>query len=291
MRIAVTGGTGLVGRFIVRAALAGGHAVTVLGRSAPAPGAFAVPVRHRPFALGEAPDLSGADALVHAAFDHVPGRYRGGEGDDPAGFRARNVGGTEAVFEAALAAGVERVVFLSSRAVYDGLPVGTTLREDAALAPDTLYGQAKLAGEAALAARAPRLRVAASLRATGVYGPAGPGQAHKWAGLFADFHAGRPIAPRRATEVHGDDLAAAVLLLLEAGEGAALQGAWNVSDIVLDRRELLAEVAALTGCAAPLPPADPHWPAEMPTGRLRALGWKPSGLAGLRAALPEMLDA
>ena len=68
--------------------------------------------------LDQATIFDGVQYFVHAAFEHVEGRYRGGEGDDPEGFRRANVEGSARLFEAARAAGVKRCVFLSSRAVY-----------------------------------------------------------------------------------------------------------------------------------------------------------------------------
>lgn len=257
MRVVVTGGGGLVGRFVVAEARARGFDVVV-------------PAGWR---LGEDMPLEGVDLLVHAAFSHVPGKYRGGEGDDPAGFVRDNVDGTERLFRRAGRDGVGRAVFLSSRAVYDGL-AEDVLTEAMAVSPDSLYGRVKLAGEQALAAH---LR-GASLRATGVYGP---GAGHKWEGLFADFLAGRRVAPRRATEVAGPDLAAAVFL--------PLTGVFNVSDLLLDRHDLLAEVARLTGCAHPLPARSEERVAVMETARLQAAGWTPGGMARLRASLPEMI--
>ena len=46
--------------------------------------------------------------LVHAALEHVPGRYRGGEGDDPPRFWQLNVDGSVALLAAAREAGVAR---------------------------------------------------------------------------------------------------------------------------------------------------------------------------------------
>jgi hypothetical protein len=103
MRVAVTGGTGFVGRFVVLGLVRDGHAVTVLSRTPPARGDLPEAVGHLVYRLGgtETPELEGFDALVHAAFDHVPGRYRGGEGDDAAGFLSRNLGGSLTLFGAA----------------------------------------------------------------------------------------------------------------------------------------------------------------------------------------------
>ena len=120
MRVAVTGGTGYVGRYIVDALLAAGCDVRVLVRNKSEP--LGLPAAVEQVVGGLDPDgdygrfLDGADALVHAAYQHVAGRYRGGEGDDLAGFMRVNVGGSLALLEAARRAGVERcVVFRSHR--------------------------------------------------------------------------------------------------------------------------------------------------------------------------------
>ena len=284
MKLAITGGAGLVGRFLMEEALAAGDDVILLSRLAPAPGFFSAPVTHRPFALGDRPDLSGVDAVIHCAFSHIPGRYRGGEGDDPDGFTRANLDGSIALFEAAKASGVPRLLFLSTRAVYGSYPDGTVLTEDMAPRPLTLYGEVKWLAEQALAGLAGPDFAPTVLRATGVYGPAGPGQPHKWANLFADFAAGRPIAPRAGTEVHGEDLAAAVRILLSAAPGT-----YNLSDILLDRHDLLALVAAHTGITTPPPPRADAPVSQMQIDRIRALGWRPGGMDKLRATLPALL--
>ncbi len=150
MKVLVTGGTGLVGRYIVETLLDAGYDVTVAGRTPPANDLFPKSVAFRPASLDpEAFDqhlCAGIDAVVHAAFDHLPGRYRGGEGDDPERFRRLNLDGSIRLFEAAKNTGVQRVVFLSSRAVYDGVAPGTPLTEDLNLKPASLYGDIKLLG-------------------------------------------------------------------------------------------------------------------------------------------------
>jgi nucleoside-diphosphate-sugar epimerase len=257
MHVLVTGATGTVGRFVVSALTQAGHRITTLGRGADVRWTLADP----------APRLPPADALVHLALAHVPGAYRGGEGDDPDTFRRLNLEGTLRLFDAA---GDARVVFLSSRAVYGDHRRGETLRETDPPAPDSLYGVVKLEAERALGPRG------AAIRATGVYG------GDKWQPLFAAYLRGDPIPPRAATELHGADLAAAVLLLLAAPE----TGAFNASDLLLDRHNLLARVQALTGCPHPPPPcAEGPPPGVMACDRLRALGWHRGGWPRLEAWL------
>jgi UDP-glucose 4-epimerase len=256
MHVLVTGATGTVGRFAVPALSHAGHRVTSLGRDGDVHWTLDTPAR-----------LPEADALLHLALAHVPGRYRGGEGDDPETFRRLNLDGTLRLFESA---GDARIVFLSSRAVYGDQRRGEALRETDKPAPDSLYGEVKLAAERALGRRG------AAIRATGVYG------GDKWDALFADYRAGRPIAPRTATELHGADLAAAILLLLARPE----TGAFNASDLLLDRHDLLARVQRLSGCPHPPPPraAGPP-PGVMDCTRLCQLGWRPGGWPRLEAFL------
>ena len=279
MKALVTGGTGLVGRYIVETLLAAGYDVAVAGRTPPADGLFPRAVALRAITLEpESIDeglFAGSDAVVHAAFDHLPGRYRGGEGDDPDRFRRCNLDGSIRLFEAARRAGVRRLVFLSSRAVYDGVTPGARLTEDLVLQPTSLYGEIKLSGEQALAALNAPGFATSSLRLTGVYGDLRP---NKWDGLFADYLAGRAIPVRAGTEVHGRDAARAVRLMLETDADKVGGQSFNVSDLVADTRDILAPLKTLRSDTPALPvAADKAEVAEMDTGKMRALGWRPGG--------------
>ena len=200
MKVLVTGGTGLVGRFIVEDLLARREQVIVAGRTASPAGFFAAPVAFRPLDLDPAADhtalLTDVTHLVHAAFHHLPGLYRGGEGDDPSEFIRLNRDGTIALFRAARASGVERAVFLSSRAVYGPKPAGTVLDEDTECRPDTLYGEVKLDAEQILSDLAGPTFTPCSLRATGVYGAPRSDQPHKWEKLFQNFANGQSVPAR-----------------------------------------------------------------------------------------------
>lgn len=291
MKVFVSGGTGLVGRYIVNGLLEAGHEVVVGARTPPPLGWFVRQARYAAMTLDPDADQSdifyGIDAFVHAAFDHLPGKYRGGEGEDADHFRRLNLDGTLRLFEGAKNARVQRVVFLSSRAVYDGLPEGVELGEAAALSPTSLYGQVKLEAEQALKNMASTDFVTASLRLTGVYGDLRP---NKWDGLFADYLAGRPIASRAGTEVHGRDVASAVQLMLEA-EARELNGrAFNLSDIVVDHAEVLAPLQAAMRALAPLPQtADLTAVRKMQTNTISALGWRSGGKQLLNDTLKKLV--
>ncbi|MFW5680792.1 MAG: NAD-dependent epimerase/dehydratase family protein, partial [Pseudomonadota bacterium] len=154
VRIAVTGATGQVGRFVVAELLARGHEVVAWRRPASDVGGFAGPIRWVDGSLEHPASadalLEGADALVHAAFRHVPGRYRGGEGDDPLGFLRVNLEGSLRLIETARGRGVGRLVFLSTRAVYGRRLADRPLDETHPLLPTTHYGAHKAAVEAVI---------------------------------------------------------------------------------------------------------------------------------------------
>lgn len=292
--VLVSGGTGYAGRFIVEHLLAKGYEVTVGSRATPEPGFFSTNVRHVPLWLDPDTDQTGAfdgiHAFVHAAFDHIPGKYRGGEGDDPHGFRRANLDGSIRLFQTARAAGVRRCIFLSSRAAYGRQPPGTVLTEDMQCKPETLYGEVKLEAERSLALSSGQDFVTASLRATGIYGPAGPGRSHKWAGLFADYLSGRPVSPRIGTEVHGEDVAGAVRLMIEADATLINSQTFNVSDILTGHHEILAIVRQQTGCPHPLPGTlDQTGYNRMSSEKMEALGWRPGGADLLQQTIGELI--
>lgn len=110
MRIAVTGGTGFVGRHVVRLLADEGHSVVVIARGIdpnPAPAAHNVTWVHGSVADRKLLDstLAGCDAVAHLAGINMerPGQS----------FEAVHVQGTENVVRAAAANGVRKVVLLS----------------------------------------------------------------------------------------------------------------------------------------------------------------------------------
>lgn len=147
MKILITGATGAVGPHVVHALYQGGFQIRALSVDAPKAGIFPQNVE---VLVGDVTDklavqsaMRGVDAVVHmAALLHIV--------NPPPELREKyervNVGGTKSVVEAAIKAGVKRVVLFSTIAVY-GPSDGCVIDEMAQTHPDTFYAQTKCAAE------------------------------------------------------------------------------------------------------------------------------------------------
>ncbi|MCC6832432.1 MAG: NAD-dependent epimerase/dehydratase family protein [Thermoleophilia bacterium] len=181
MRVVVTGAAGFLGSHLTDHLLALGHAV--VGIDAFTPGTprpqrqanLARALRHPSFTMLEADlcdaDLgaavSGADAIAHMAGE---AGVRGSWGDRFAVYAMNNLLATQRVLEAAVSAGVRRVAYASSSAVY-GVTANGPCGEDTAPRPVSPYGVSMLAGEGLLDAYAQHGLSTAAIRYSCVYGP------------------------------------------------------------------------------------------------------------------------
>jgi UDP-glucose 4-epimerase len=152
MKVLVTGGAGYVGGVSVDAILVAGHEVVVLDDLSTGHAAIVNPAAR--LVTGSYGDEAGTRALLEAervdAILHCAARSLVGESvQDPAKYYRDNVAGGVALLEAARAAGVRRVVFSSTAAVY-GTPDSTPISEDATLRPINTYGETKRVFEGAL---------------------------------------------------------------------------------------------------------------------------------------------
>src|ERR671934_943654 len=144
MNWAITGGAGFLGLHLARRLLADGHAVRTLD-VVPLDDAElerAVDERRADVRdLGAVRELvSGADVVVHAAAALPIQASRDA-------IRSVNVDGTQNVLSAARDAGVRRVIFISSTAVY-GVPEKHPIEEEDPLVGVGWYGESKIEAEA-----------------------------------------------------------------------------------------------------------------------------------------------
>ena len=152
MWVLVTGGAGYIGSHMVKLLADTGSEVTVLDDLSTG---HAEAVRGAQFVRGDIADVAGTqkllkdrsiEAVVHFAASSLVGESMA----DPLKYYRRNVGGTVALVQAMRDAGVARIVFSSTAAVY-GDPVRTPIDEAHPTQPVNPYGASKLAMERMLA--------------------------------------------------------------------------------------------------------------------------------------------
>lgn len=300
MQILVTGGAGYIGGTVAQLLLDNGHNVTVYdnlchGHRSLVPSGAA-------FVEGDIADRNGLESLLRAGFDgvmHFAALIEAGESmKKPEIYFRNNSASTLSLLEAMLAAGVNRLVFSSTAAVY-GEPESTPIREDAPLRPTNAYGESKLLVEQMLnwLNRVHGFRYA-SLRYFNVAGAIeGRGEAHEPEShlipLILDVALGRRASIKIFGKdyptqdgtcvrdyIHVHDLARAHLLAFSAlGERDRL--IYNLGNGVgFTVREVIESARRVTGHAIPVveEPRRPGDPAVLIASSEKIgkeLGWKP----------------
>ena len=307
----VTGGAGYIGAHIVRSLDAAGLEPVVIDDLSTGHEEF-VP-KGVPFVRGTILD---GGAVLQAIQDHgvsgvihVAGfKYAGVSVQRPLHTYEQNVTGTQSVLAAMEAAGVDRIVFSSSAAVY-GTPDVDLVTEETPKAPESPYGESKLIGEWLLRDQgvATGLRHT-SLRYFNVVGSATPelydSSPHNLFPLV--FTA---LSEGRTPRINGDDYATpdgtcvrdylhvadlaeahvAAAQRLDAGE--SVEPAYNLgSGDGVSVRQIMDAVADVTGIAftpeiAPRRPGDPARIVASGELAARDLDWR------MRHTLREMVSS
>jgi len=150
--ILVTGGAGYIGSHTVRRLLRNGYQVAVFDNLSKGH-RWAVP-DNVPLIVGDVADVAHVamtirqlhvTSVIHfAAFSLV-----GESMIEPRSYYANNVAGTMHLLDGMRVAGVDRIVFSSSAAVY-GEPASVPIDEDSTLAPTSVYGRTKMVIEGML---------------------------------------------------------------------------------------------------------------------------------------------
>jgi len=299
-KILVTGGAGYIGSITIRHLLNRGFDVAVIDDLSRGHRENVATERLHVMRLQDtsaiARLLNGVDAVIHFAAHSMVGESM----REPALYFSNNVGGTVSLLEAMAQAGVRRLVFSSTAAVY-GNPETVPIPEDAPKAPVNPYGQSKAIVEKILGEldRYGGLRSIALryFNACGAEPDAGLGEAHDPEThliplLFRAIATGDPIqifGDDYATPdgtcirdyIHVSDLATAHLAALDHLMAGGPSGAFNVgTGKGQSVKEVLRAVEEVTGKrvphkVAPRREGDPPELVADATRLRKTLGWEP----------------
>ncbi len=259
MKAFVTGGTGFIGGRLIARLLERGDEVIALVRTPEK--ATTLAQMGATLLKGDVTDaaiLEGGMKGVDVMF-HVAGVYKVGiPAKERAAMFETNVTGTERVLDAAAAAGVPRIVYVSTVGVF-GNTGGKIVDETHERAPGnwlSAYDESKFLGHKAAEDRASKGAPVVIVQPGGVYGPGD----HSELGSFIDRvrHGKLPVRTFPGLGfnlVHVDDVVQGILLAAEKGQvGRSYVLGGEISTV----GHLIDEVARLSGRKAPkatLPPA------------------------------------
>jgi nucleoside-diphosphate-sugar epimerase len=301
MLIAVTGGTGFLGRYLIRHLAGLGHRLRCWYRPASDRGGLeevAGAVEWLPGQLRDADSMTalvrGADAVVHAALEwQRDGSRRAAGGDRLREFLEANLMGSLRLFQAARAAEVSRFIFISTCAVHEVIVGDRPLDEAHPLWPTSFYGAHKAALEKFVHAYGlGEGWPICALRPTGIYGLARPASDSRWYDLVGQVLRGEPIhTARGGKEVHAADVARAAALLLTADASQVAGQAFNCYDRYIAEQEVARIARDLSGSGGAIADLNRGPKNQIVTDKLRALGMTFGGEPLLRQTVAELVEA
>ncbi len=300
MKLLVTGGAGYIGSIVATDLLDGGHEVVVLDNlerghreAIPAQARF-VPVDLREAEPVRRAVAEGFDGVLHFAALALVSESVG----HPERYYRTNVGGTLNLLEAMREAGVPRLVFSSTCAVY-GQPDVVPIAEDAPPRPANAYGASKLAVDGMIGdfctahgLGAVSLRYFNVAGASGEHGEDHDPETHLIPNVLRTALGRNPHVEVFGTDyetpdgtairdyIHIEDLSAAHRLALD-GVRPGAHRVFNLGNGTgFSVREVIAAARKVTGAEIPIREA-PRRPGDPPQlvaagQRIRSeLGWKP----------------
>ena len=264
VKVFVTGGTGFIGGAVVRQLRARGDEVVCLVRN-PAKGKAAGELGCE-LVAGDLGDerairegMAGCDAVIHAAAIYevgIPASERGA-------MKEANVGGSERVLGAALAAQIPKVVYVSTVGVFGntGGKIVDESYEHPAKEFTSCYEQTKWEAHQVAKRLIGEGLPCVIVQPGGVYGP---GDTSSIAELLNQFLSGKmPLLPFPELGIclaHVEDIAGGILLGLDKGKAGE---AYVISGPAVTVREAIELVAKISGRKAPK--------RALPTGVMKAM--------------------
>lgn len=301
MKIALTGATGFLGRYIAKRLVQSGHSLRCWHRLHSDRSGFDEIKHAIEWVPGDLADrqaiaslMQGVDAVVHSALQwQQEGAFQAAGREDLEGFLEANLMGSLRLFQAARHANVPRFVFISTCAVHDVILQDRPLDESHPLWPKSHYGAHKAALEKfvhsyGLGEGWP----ICALRPTGIYGLTHPARDSRWFDLVGQVVRNEPVASALGgKEVHVADVAKAVEVLILADAKTIAGQSYNCYDCYVSEQQVAGIAKELAKSSSEIADLNRGPKNQIVTNKLRALGMIFGGEALLRQTVAELVQA
>lgn len=297
MKIAITGATGFVGRYIVKKMHAVGNSCRCWYREESRcfePESPSNTLEWIPGELGSVDAcealIEGCDAVVHSGLHRTGAAFRGGEGD-VVDFVQQNVLGSIELIEAARRAGVRKFVYISTCAVHEKILDDRPLDESHPLWMTTHYGAHKAAVEQFVHSYGFGMGFPiVALRPTGVYGLHHEPRHSKWYNLVAGIVRGESVNCRGGgKEVHAADVAEAVDLLLNSHDNAG--EVYSCYDRYVSQFDVATAAKELTGSNSEIVGNQSEPKHQIISDKIEMLGMSFGGDKRLNDTIKQLVEA
>ena len=297
MKIAITGATGFIGRYIVRKLNAKGQDCRCWYRSESRcfdSATDGTTIDWIPGELGSTAAcedlLKGCDAVVHSGLHRAGDKFQGGEGNVEE-FVQKNVLGSIQLIEAARAAKVSKFVFISTCAVHDKILNDRPLDESHPLWMTTHYGAHKAAVEQFVHSYGFGIGFPiVALRPTGVYGLHHKPERSKWYDIVQNIAAGNDVdCSRGGKEVHAADVAEATDILLHSHGNAG--EVYSCYDRYISEHEVATIAKQITGSSATINGNVPAPKNQIVSDKIRGLGMQFGGGDLLTSTVQDIVNS
>lgn len=299
MKIAITGATGFLGRYILKQLVQEGHACRCWKRLNSDLSGLEDLAGKVEWEEGDLADQSsyqrlirGMDGVVHAALDRPQGmQFRANPGKSLIEFLHLNLLGSLSLMNASREIGIERFIFISTCAVHEVILENHPLDETHPLWPLTHYGAYKAAVEKFVHSfGAGEQWNICALRPTGIYGLAHPPKQSKWFDLIRRAQkGGRICVAKGGKEVHATDVAKAVSLLLKS-DGIAGQ-VYNCYDMYIANQDIVRIAAEIMDSKCIIEDINKGPKNQIDTQKIRSLGMTFGGKELLKKTVGEIIKA
>ncbi len=297
MKVAITGATGFLGRYMVRKMHAVGNSCRCWFRSESNcydPESSNSVLEWTQGELGSTEScedlLQDCDAVVHSGLHRNGESFRGTEGDVTE-FVQKNVVGTIQLIEAARKAGVQKFVFISTCAVHEKILDHRPLDETHPLWMTTHYGAYKAAIEQFVHSYGFGIGFPiVALRPTGIYGLHHQPQRSKWFDLVNQVVNGETVdCLGGGKEVHAADVAEATDILLHSQDNAG--EVYSCYDRYVSQFDVATLAKELSGSDSAINGQQTTPKHQILSDKIKAQGMQFGGEDLLRATISELVEA